>query len=532
MTATVIEERTAQDLVPSGQLVTFTLDNVEFGLDIAKVQEIVHISNITQVPGSPNFVIGVLNLRGQIIPVIDSRLRFHLEPSEITARTRIIVMDLAGQSTGLQVDAVSEVVKLDDFSLRETPPLVAGVRSDYLAGMVLAGNRLITLIELDKILDSEEFGQKEAIMQNATSGAALGWSEHALREDKEEVEDDLPFVTFGLGKESFGLHLECVEEIVEPPPVTKIPDAPDYVLGVICIRDKVLPLLNLYHMFDVEVSNKGKEQEQETEQEKKEQEKKEKEKKEKEQGIDTMVILLAINSANFGIVVDCIQEIIHVRKGDVLPTPQTLRESESARLEGVVMRSDRMVSVLKVIEILSHEDQQKIVNMSKELGIQKIADAEVGSTEEISIVAFKLGNEVFGLELQEVREIIMVGLITPIPRAPSFILGVLNLRGEIIPVIDLRMRFGLEHQDTTTLSRIIVTPIGDVFTGLIVDSVSEVKNIDKKLLGPPPSVTSIGANAYIAQVARTNAGVIFLLGLQQLLTDSENRQLSTFHGKK
>jgi purine-binding chemotaxis protein CheW len=121
-------------------------------------------------------------------------------------------------------------------------------------------------------------------------------------------------------------------------------------------------------------------------------------------------------------------------------------------------------------------------------------------------------------------------MITPVPRAPSFIQGVLNLRGEIIPVIDLRTRFGLEHQDTTELSRIIVTPVNGVFTGLIVDSVAEVKNIDKKLLEPPPKVTSIGANAYITQVARTNTGVIFLLGLQQLLTETENRQLITFRG--
>jgi purine-binding chemotaxis protein CheW len=190
-----------------------------------------------------------------------------------------------------------------------------------------------------------------------------------------------------------------------------------------------------------------------------------------------------------------------------------------------------MVSILKVVEILSHEDQQKISNMAKEMGLQEASESEAASTEEISVVAFSLGHEVYGMELQEVREIIMVGLVTPVPRAPSFILGVLNLRGEIIPVIDLRMRFGLEHVDNTDLSRIIVTPIGGVFTGLIVDSVTEVKNIDKKLLEPPPKVTSVGANAYITQVARTSSGVIFLLALQQLLTESENRQLGAFHGK-
>jgi purine-binding chemotaxis protein CheW len=512
MTSTAIEERTAQDLVPSGQLVTFTLDGVEFGLDIAKVQEITHRSNITQVPGAPSFVIGVLNLRGQIIPVIDSRLRFHLEPSELTSSTRVIVIDLAGQTTGLQVDAVAEVIKLDDFLLRETPPLVAGVHSEYLAGMVLAGNRLITLIDLDKILDSEEFGQRESL-KNATNaaagaGAALVWA-HGIEGDKEEVEDDHPFVTFGLGKESFGINLERVEEIVELPLVTKIPDAPDYVLGVICIRDKVLPLLNLFKMFNVEPSLE-----------------------EQKHTDENMVILLTIGNAKLGFVVDSIQEIIRVRDRDMLPSPQTLKEEEINRLEGVVMRSNRMVSILKVVEILSHEDQQKLVNMSQSLGIQEVADSETTSTEEMSVIAFSLDKEVYGLELHEVREIIMVGMITPVPRAPSFIQGVLNLRGEIIPVIDLRMRFGLVHQNTTDLSRIIVTPVNEVFTGLIVDSVAEVKNIDKKLLEPPPKVTSVGANAYITQVARTDTGVIFLLGLQQLLTESENRQLDAFQNKK
>ena len=99
--------RNVRDLVPSGQLVTFTLDGVEFGLDIERVQEITPRTDITPVPGAPSFVRGVVNLRGMIIPVLDSRLRFHLQPQAATPRTRIIVMSLAGQSTGLQVDAVS-----------------------------------------------------------------------------------------------------------------------------------------------------------------------------------------------------------------------------------------------------------------------------------------------------------------------------------------------------------------------------------------------------------------------------------------
>ena len=190
--------RQAHDIVPSGQLVTFTLDEVEFGLDIDRVQEITPRTDITPVPGSPSFVLGIVNLRGSIIPVLDSRLRFHLPIKAPTSKTRIIILDLAGQPTGLMVDSVSEVVKLDDFTLRDTPPLVAGVRSDYLAGMVTAANRLITLINLEKILDSKEFSERAKLTEKV--GGSGIFTSGATQAVVEQVEDELPYVTFTLGR--------------------------------------------------------------------------------------------------------------------------------------------------------------------------------------------------------------------------------------------------------------------------------------------------------------------------------------------
>jgi purine-binding chemotaxis protein CheW len=487
MATAEIQARQALDIVPSGQLVTFTLDEVEFGLDIDRVQEITPRTNITPVPGSPSFVLGIVNLRGSIIPVLDSRLRFHLPPKAPTAKTRIIILDLAGQPTGLMVDSVSEVVKLDDFTLRETPPLVAGVRSDYLAGMVTAANRLITLINLEKGGGSGIF----------TSGATQAVAE--------QVEDELPYVTFTLGKESFGINLKMVEEIIELPAVTKVPDAPPYVLGVICLRDQVLPLLDfvqLLHAEPAEQAVKG-----------------------------DMVILLSFGRVKLGIVVDGIQEIIRIREEDILPPPQTLSEREVADLEGIVLRSDRMVSLLKVMDIINGEDQAKIAAMGSSLMPERSEDAQAASFE-LPLVVFRLGNEAYSLRLHEVREIIMVGNITPIPRAPSFIDGVLNLRGEVMPVIDLRERFGLPRQDVTSVSRIVITPIGGVGTGLVVDSVEEVKSVDERRLEAPPRVTAVGANAFIEKVARVDQNVIFLLNVQCLLTEVEGQQLQAFQGKK
>ncbi len=491
---------TARDLIPSGQLVTFLLDGVEFGLDIDRVQEITTRTEITPVPGSPRFVLGVINLRGQIIPVLDSRQRFHLAHAAPTARTRIMVLDLAGEPTGFQVDAVAEVVKLDDFSLKETPPLVAGVRSEYLAGMVTAGSRLITLINLDKILDSSEFFHRQLLSQE--TGRTVGFSTHG--QEAEEESDELPFVTFSLGQESFGVALANVEEIVDLPAVTKIPDAPDYVMGVICIRDQVLPLLDFTRLLRVEGSS--------------------------DDAPDEMVILLSFENARLGMVVDGIQEIIRIRDEDILPAPHTLSEPEKAHLDGVVIRSDRMVSLIRVMQILDREDHQRLATLGASAAAGRAT--ELQERHDLPIVVFRLGEESFGLRLHEVREIIMVGQITPVPRAPAFVEGVLNLRGEVMPVLDLRTRFGIDRIDRTALSRILITPIGGVFTGLVVDSVQEVGSVDQRKLEDPPRVTTVGANAYIEKVARSEAGMIFLLDLQRLLSDVEGQQLQNFQGRK
>lgn len=490
----------ASELVPSGQLVTFTLDGVEFGLDIDRVQEITHRSDVTPVPGSPSFILGVINLRGLIIPVIDSRVRFHMAPQEPTAKTRIIVLRLGSGPTGLQVDSVAEVVRLEDNAVRETPPLVAGIRAEYLAGMVTVGTRLITLIHLDKLLDSSELSRR-AELEDLSLGSGFAGDEGV---EEEAVEDGRPFVTFRLGAESFGIALHQVEEIVELPQVTKVPDAPDYVLGVICLRDQVMPLIDLSEILSIEQGSAERKRE--------------------------MVVLLSFGSARIGVVVDEIEEIIRILDDQILPPPQTLSEAEREHLEGILVHPGRMVSLINVLKIITGDDQEKIAAMGQGLGL---TDARTQETvPSLELVVFRLGPENYGLRLHEVREIVMVGQITPVPRAPQFVDGVLNLRGEVMPVVDLRTRFGLPRVEATSISRILITSIGGVFTGLVVDAVDEVRPVELSRFGPPPAVTAVGANRYIEKVARLDNSMIFLLELQQLLTDAETGQLKSLQGRQ
>lgn len=138
------------------QLVTFTISEEEFGIDILKVQEIIRIMDITKVPGSPPHVEGVINLRGKVIPVIDLRSRFGMESHPHDNYTRIIVIELHGMIVGFVVDGVSEVLRIPSNTVEPPPAVVAGIESEYIKGVGKLDNRLLILLDLDNLISCEE----------------------------------------------------------------------------------------------------------------------------------------------------------------------------------------------------------------------------------------------------------------------------------------------------------------------------------------------------------------------------------------
>ena len=140
------------------QLVGFNLGDEEFGVDILKVQEINRMIEITKVPQSPDFVEGVINLRGEIIPVIDLRKRFGLSKKDPDRHTRIIVAEVGESTLGFVVDAVSEVIRIKSDTVEPPPPIVKGQHAEYIQGVGKLDDRLLMLLDIDKILSATEIG--------------------------------------------------------------------------------------------------------------------------------------------------------------------------------------------------------------------------------------------------------------------------------------------------------------------------------------------------------------------------------------
>ena len=144
------------------QVVSFKLGSEEYGVDIAQVQEINRMVAITHVPRAPQFMEGVINLRGQLIPIIDLRTRFGMPRTEHTKNTRIVVTEISTKRVGMVVDSVSEVLRLDLAQIEEAPEMITGVDTEYIKGVGKIEDRLIILLDLARIISGAEKRELDA----------------------------------------------------------------------------------------------------------------------------------------------------------------------------------------------------------------------------------------------------------------------------------------------------------------------------------------------------------------------------------
>lgn len=151
----------------AGKYLTFKLDVEEFGLEILKVQEIIKMMDVTRVPRTPAFVRGVINLRGKVIPIVDLRLKFDMESRENTDKTCVIVVQVkrAGGTivTGIIVDEVSEVLDVTAEQIEPPPEFGGSVDTAFILGMGKVGERVVTLMDVDRVLSSEDVAAVAAV---------------------------------------------------------------------------------------------------------------------------------------------------------------------------------------------------------------------------------------------------------------------------------------------------------------------------------------------------------------------------------
>lgn len=236
-------------LKDESQLVTFLLKDEEFGFDIMSVQEIIRLPKMAKVPRTPAYVDGIANLRGVVLPVIDMRTRFGMERAEETDRTRVLVVDIDGVKTGLRVDRVKQVTSVLRSEIEPPPAAIRGTSSDYLEGVVKLdkGQRIVMALNAAHVCEigvTRKTGSTNGVASSSEAASAESPDKsHSADAEVQKV------VTFRIAKEEFAFHMEHVREILRVQTPNQVPDVPDYVLGVLTVRGRILPVIDLRRLL-------------------------------------------------------------------------------------------------------------------------------------------------------------------------------------------------------------------------------------------------------------------------------------------
>jgi purine-binding chemotaxis protein CheW len=148
----------------AGEYLTFKLGAEAYGLEILKVQEIRGYDAVTQIANTPDFIKGVVNLRGQIVPIVDLRIKFHLGNVEYDEFTVVIILNLSGRVVGIVVDGVSDVMALQDDQIRDVPALVTSIDTKYIVGLATVESQMLILVDIEQLMGSEDM----ALLERAT----------------------------------------------------------------------------------------------------------------------------------------------------------------------------------------------------------------------------------------------------------------------------------------------------------------------------------------------------------------------------
>jgi len=508
MAETALVEEAATRSAAGRELVSWMLGGVEFALPIEKVREIVRLLDVTPVPGAPAYVRGVANLRGTLLPVIDPRIRFALRGDGEGEATRIIVAELESGLVGLLVDGLREVIRVDATQIEPAPAVVQGVNRDLLEGVVKLdeGRRLILMLRPEKILEAHVARQAEQWGDSAGTGSqdSSAVSQHEQQEGAESQHQQL--VVFNLGECEYAIPITQVREIIRVPQITPVPQAPEAIVGVTSLRNELLAVMSLKRKLGLASGpdDGGK-----------------------------RVLVAELPGRRLGLLVDAVSEVLFVQADCIEETPEMARAAgRNDALCGIANLQDgrRLITLIDP-NALVDEAALEAISRSAESQVEGTGDHDQRDVDEQTgdssqMVVFRLSDVECACDIAYVQEIVRMCRITPIPQAPEWVRGVVNLRGTVLPVLDLKKRLGMESQGDDSAARIVVLDVEQRQIGLIVDGVSEVLSVGRDCLEPPPDCFDGRVEGrFLQAIAKLDEGrrVVLMLDVSRLSATQDNQ---------
>jgi purine-binding chemotaxis protein CheW len=518
------------------QYVTFAVAGEMFAVPIAPVQEIIRMPAVSHLPLAPPTLDGLANLRGRVLPIVNLRRLFGCEERASDDATRALVIHI-GQPLGFVVDRVASVVTIEPGEIESADAIQSIVSADYLTGVIKhrradgGGHDMLLAIDFARLIEGQ-FGLAVADRTGEGGASALGGAPAAEAEAGDGLgADELRLVSFSIAGQEYALDIAEVQEIVQlPEVVSALPNTPSHVLGVISLRQRLLPLVSLRALFGLPLLAYSEQQ--------------------------RIVVTTLPGGLHVGLVTDAVKEVLSVPRAQADPMPgmlaanATLQEISSiCRLDGgkrlvSIIAADKLLSMPAIEQALDgvrharagldrqdNRDREDDMNRAGRNTDNTTEDTTEDTTDDdMQVVIFRLGAEEFGVPIMSVQEIVRVPeALTRVPRTPAFVEGVINLRGTVLPVIDQRSRLGLPPIARNERQRIMVYLLGGKRTGFIVDAVAEVLRIPRAQIAPAPAM-SPEQSLLISQVAKVDGDkrLVMLINPAHLLQGRETQAIEQF----
>lgn len=460
--------------------VTFASSGRLYALPAAEIAEVMRLPPSARIPFSPRGLLGLANVRGSVLPL--ATLKGLLGRGGVEQEGSAWTILLGGSTPlALAVDSVEEIVRVPEDAIATREADVAAEGGERLAGAFKVGDRVAKVLDLPsllagafaaperkaKLLPKPAGVRAETIVAPAMAGARM-------------------LVTFDVAGQEFALDIDAVREIaMVPADQVTVPGADPVVLGVASFRDTLLPLLSLHGLLGLRPSEHGRRRK---------------------------VVITDVAGATVGLVADDANRVLAAEADRIEPTPQILaaRAGGETRIKEIYRdASSGFVSIVATDQLFREEVMQRLASS---VSAAPSTDDAIGSArdEELRLLVFKLGGDEFALPIVDVEEEARLPeQITRVPKTPDFLEGVVNLRGDVVPVIDQRRRFAMPAAEAGMSRRLVVVRTSNLRAGLIVDSISEVLRVAASAMEPAPDLAG--------QLTRLVEGVVNVGGSGRLV---------------
>ncbi|HLG84606.1 MAG TPA: chemotaxis protein CheW [Bradyrhizobium sp.] len=486
------------------RFLTFKSAGRFYALPAASVSEVARMPMLARVPHAPPSLLGLANLRGSVVPVASVRALLGRQHAAATDASRLIVLN-GTSPVALAVDEVATLVRVAPGKVRTAEAELASEAGEHLHGVFDSGAHVTKILDVPGLLRRgfEQSGKKRPARDITASTTTK--AEAAAETSRQRL------VTFEVAGQDYALPLEAVREIVTAPEhLTFVPGSDDAVRGVMPYREGLLPLLSLRRLLGLPPAIPA-------------------------HGVlaQEKVLIVAMADVLVGFVADRARAVLSVDPGRVEPAPSVLaaRVGAESQVKDIYRAGHgRLVSILAPERLFRDDIMRRLMQGDATMKVNVQETHGSSGADELRFLVFKLADDEFALPINAVEEVARVpDQVIRLPRTPKFLEGVINLRGEVLPVVDQRRRFDMPPTTTDRNRRLVVVRTEQHRAGLIVDSVSQVLRCAAHQIKPSPDLTGEALGIVHSVINLEESGrIVLLLDPSELLTRTEKGLLDSF----